>query len=584
VKNELVARILYEIADLLDLDGVAFKPRAYRRAAEVVESLGEPIEDLVVSGRHAGLPGVGEAIAKKIAEIVETGHLAYHDELRAKLPIDLYALTRVEGVGPKTAKLLYDALGVKTLADLEAAARDGKVRTVKGLGEKTEEKILRGLAETRGVEGRMLLGLALPLAESLIATLRETGLFERLECAGSLRRGRETIGDLDLLAVSADPARAADAFVGLPDVAEILAHGEAKSSVRLGNRMQIDLRIVPAESFGAALQYFTGSKAHNIALRKLAVAKGWKLNEYGLYDAADRSLAGEDEDGVYRALGLDPIPPELREDAGELAAAARATAGAGSASLSSGEPGSLPKLIEFADLRGDLHVHTDASDGTASIEGMVAAARARGLQYIAVTDHARFAEVIGGHTPETLLAQIDEIASLNKRLKGFRVLTGIEVNIQPGGSLDLPDDLLARLDWVVASVHSHFRQTKDEMTARLIRAVSNEHVDCLAHPTGRKIGERSPYDADWDLVFRAAAEHACALEINANPIRLDLSAELARRAILASQGLAAGCKLAIGSDAHAPEHFDFLRLGVLTARRGWATAKDVVNTLPAWAG
>jgi len=576
VKNELVARILYEIADLLDLDGVAFKPRAYRRAAEVVESLGEPIEDLVASGRHAELPGVGEAIAKKIAEIVETGHLAYHDELRAKLPIDLYALTRVEGVGPKTAKLLYETLGVKTLADLEAAARDGKVRTVKGLGEKIEEKILRGLAETRGVEGRMLLGLALPLAESLIATLRETGLFERLEFAGSLRRGRETIGDLDLLAISQDPARAADAFVNLPDVAEILAHGESKASVRLHSGLQVDLRVVPAESFGAALQYFTGSKAHNIALRKLAVAKGWKLNEYGLYDAADRSLAGEDEDGVYRALGLDPIPPELREDAGELAAAARATAGAG--------PGSLPKLIETSDLRGDLHVHTDASDGIAPIADMVAAARARGLEYIAITDHARFAEVIGGLTPDCLRAQIDAIAKLNEKLDGFRVLTGIEVNIQPDGSLDLPDDLLARLDWVVASVHSYFRQTKDEMTARLIRAVSSDHVDCLAHPTGRKIGERPPYDADWDLVFRAAAEHACALEINANPIRLDLSAELARRAILASPGLATGCRLAIGSDAHAPEHFDFLRLGVLTARRGWATAKDVVNTLPAWAG
>jgi DNA polymerase (family 10) len=563
MKNALVAKILYEIADLLDLDGVAFKPRAYRRAAEVVESLGEPIEDLVASGEHVELPGVGDAIAKKIAEIVETGHLAYHDELRAKLPIDLYAITRVEGVGPKTAKLLYDALGVRTLADLEAAAREGKVHTVKGLGEKTEEKILRGLAETRGVEGRTLLGLALPLAESLIARLRETGLFERLEFAGSLRRGRETIGDLDLLAVSQDPARAADAFVELSDVAEVLAHGESKSSVRLGNRVQVDLRIVPAESFGAALQYFTGSKAHNIAVRKLAVAKGWKLNEYGLYDAADRSLAGEDEDGVYRALGLDPIPPELREDAGELELAVS---------------GKLPHLVELADLRGDLHVHTDASDGTASLEDMVEAARARELEYIAVTDHARFAEVIGGLTPDGLRAQIDAIAKLNETLEGFRVLTGIEVNIQVDGSLDMPDDLLARLDWVVASVHSHFRQTKDEMTARLLRAVSNEHVDCLAHPTGRRIGERPPYDADWDAVFRAAAEHTCAVEINANPIRLDLSAELVRRAI------AAGCKLAIGSDAHALEHFDFLRLGVLTARRGWATAKDVVNTLPAWTG
>jgi DNA polymerase (family 10) len=559
MKNERVARILHEIAELLDLDGVPFKPRAYRRAAEVVEALAEPIEDLVASGRHAELPGVGEAIAKKIAEIVETGHLAYHDELRAKLPIDLYALTRVEGVGPKTAKLLYETLGVRSLADLEIAARDGKVRTVKGLGEKTEAKILRGLAETRGVEGRMLLGLALPLAESLIAQLQETGLFERLEYAGSLRRGRETIGDLDLLAVSDAPPAAAAAFVGLADVAEVLARGGTKTSVRMWGGLQVDLRIVPEESFGAALQYFTGSKAHNIALRKLAVGKGWKLNEYGLYDSADRAVAGGDEEGIYRALGLAPIPPELREDAGELALAAE---------------DKLPRLLEAADLRGDLHVHTDASDGTASLEEMVKAARGRGLEYIAVTDHARFAEIVGGHTPETLEAQIGEIADLNRKLRGFRVLSGIEVNIQPDGSLDMPNGLLAKLDWVIASVHSNFRQTKDEMTARLVRAIENEHVDCITHPTGRKIGERPPYNADWDVVFHAAAERRTALEINANPIRLDLSGELVRRA------LAAGCKLAIGSDAHAPEHFDFLRLGVLTARRGWATAGAVTNAFP----
>jgi DNA polymerase (family X) len=560
MKNALVAKVLYEIADLLDLDGVAFKPRAYRRAAEVVESLSEPIEDLVATGAHAELPGVGEAIAKKIAEIVATGRLAYHEELKAKLPIDLYALTQVDGVGPKTAKLLYDELGVKTLDDLERAARGGQIRAVKGLGEKTEKKILRGLVETRGVEGRILLGVALPLAERLIADLKAAGLFRRLEYAGSLRRGRETIGDLDLLAVSDGSAgAAAAAFVALADVAEVLAHGESKASVRLSSGLQVDLRIVPEESFGAALQYFTGSKSHNIALRKLAVAKGWKLNEYGLYDSAERVIAGADEQGIYRALGLALIPPELREDAGEF-------------DLASADK--LPRLVELADLRGDLHVHTDASDGTTSLAEMVEAARARGLAYIAITDHARFAEVIGGHTPETLAAQINEIAALNRRLKGFRILSGIEVNIQVDGSLDLPDDLLARLDWVVASVHSHFRQTKDEMTARLRRACENEHVDCIAHPTGRKIGERPPYDADWDAVFAAAARTGTALEINANPIRLDLSAELARRAI------AAGCRLAIGSDAHAPEHFEFLRLGVVTARRGWAEAGSIVNGAP----
>jgi len=559
MKNALVAKILYEIADLLELDGVAFKPRAYRRAADVVESLAEPIEDLVASGAHAGLPGVGEAIAKKVAEIVETGRLSYHEELKAKLPIDLYALTRVDGVGPKTAKLLYDELGVKTLEDLERVARAGQVRTVKGLGEKTEKKILRGLLETRGAEGRILLGTALPLAERLIAELQATGLFARLEAAGSLRRGRETIGDLDLLGVSEDPAAASAAFVELPDVVETLARGESKSSVRLHDGLQVDLRLVPAESFGAALQYFTGSKAHNVALRQLAVARGWKLNEYGLYDSAGRTLAGGDEDGVYRALGLAPIPPELREDAGEMELAAS---------------DKIPRLVQLADVRGDLHVHTDASDGTASLGEMVEAARARGLEYIAVTDHARFAEIVGGHTPETLQAQVEQIAAQNATLRGFRVLSGVEANIQPDGSLDMPDDVLAKLDWVVASVHSHFRQTKGEMTARLVRAIQNEHVDCIAHPTGRKIGERPPYDADWDAVFQAAAEAGTALEINANPIRLDLSAELARRAVQA------GCTLAMGSDAHAPDHFDFLRLGLLTARRGWATRDNVQNVYP----
>lgn len=571
MKNELVARILHEIADRLDLEGVQFKPRAYRRAAEVVEALAEPIEDLVADGTHSELPGVGEAIAKKIAEIVETGRLRYHDELKAKLPIDLHALTRVDGVGPKTAKLLYEALGVKTLDDLEQAARAGRIHTVKGLGEKTETKILHGLAETRAAVGRMLLFAALRLADDIVAELRETGLFERVEYAGSARRGRETIGDLDVLAVSRDPASAVAAFLALPEVAEILSRGDTKASVRLGNGVQVDLRVVPTESFGAALQYFTGSKAHNIALRKLAVARGWKLNEYGLYDADDKPLAGEDEAGVYRALGLEPIPPELREDAGEIEAAAKAAA----RKRRGGRGSRLPNLVELADLQGDLHVHTKASDGLASIADMVAAARARGLKYIAITDHTRFAEVIGGLNVDDVAGQIDSIGKLNKTLRGFHVLTGIEVNIQPDGSLDLPDEILAALDIVVAAVHSHFRLGKDEMTARLQRACENEHVDILAHPTGRKIGERPSYDADWDAIFEAAAKAGTALEINANPIRLDLSAELVRRA------LAAGCALSIGSDAHAPEHFDFLRLGVLTARRGWAEAKDVLNTADA---
>jgi DNA polymerase (family 10) len=561
MKNQLVARILYEIADLLALDGVAFKPQAYRRAAQVIESLSAPIEDFVAEGKHSELPGVGDAIAKKIAEIVETGRLKYHDELKAKLPIDLFALTQVDGVGPKTAKLLYDELDVRNLADLERVAREGKIRDVDGLGAKTEEKILRGLAETRSVEDRMLLGQALPLASDLIDRLSKTGLFARIEPAGSLRRGCETIGDIDLLGVTKRPedaSQAARAFVELADVEEVLARGEKKSSVRLAEGVQVDLRIVPETSFGAALQYFTGSKAHNIALRKRAVAEGWKLNEYGLFDESEQVLAGGEEATIYEQLGLQNIPPELREDGGEIQHA---------------EAGSLPKLVEIGGIRGDLHVHTDWSDGKASLSEMVAAAQSCGLSYVAITDHAKFAEVIGGLTPDDLRRQIDEIAKLNEGMKGFRILTGVEVNVQPDGSLDLPDGLLARLDVVIAAVHSVFRQARDVMTARLLRAIEGEHVDVLAHPTGRKIGERPPIEADWDAVFETAAKHNTAMEINANPIRLDLNGELVHRAI------GTGVKLAIGSDAHVPEHYDFMRLGVLTARRGWATRLDVLNTL-----
>ncbi len=561
MKNDLVARILYEIADLLALDGVAFKPQAYRRAAQVVESLGEPIEELVTAGRHGELPGIGDAIAKKIAEIVETGHLVYHDKLKEDLPIDLFALTQVDGVGPKTAKLLYEKLDVRDLAGLERVARDEKIRDVKGLGAKTEEKILRGLSETRRVEGRILLGTAADLADDLTAKLAATGLFSRIEVAGSLRRGRETIGDLDLLAVAKRPedaSRGAEAFVSLPGVEEVLAHGETKLSARLAAGVQVDLRIVPEASFGAAMQYFTGSQAHNIALRKRAVARGWKLNEYGLVDSTEETLAGAEEGDVYETLGLQFVPPELREDQGEIALA---------------EKNGLHELLTLDSIRGDMHVHTDGSDGRASLPEMIAAARACGHEYIAITDHAKFAEVIGGLTPDDLRRQIDEIAKRNETLDSFRVLTGIEVNVQPDGSLDMPDKLLAELDVVIASVHGSFRQSREDMTARLVRAVEHEHVDILGHPTTRKIGERPPVDADWDAVFEAAAKHDTAMEINANPIRLDLNADLVRRAI------SAGAKLAIGTDAHVPEHFDYMRLGILTARRGWATCTDVLNAV-----
>ncbi len=559
MKNRLVARILYEIADLLEMDGVAFKPRAYRRAAQAVESCPTPVEELVATGKLSELPGVGKAIAGKIEEIVRTGKLTYHEELKKKLPIDLFSLTRVEGIGPKTAKLLYEALGVRNLDDLEQAARSGRIREVKGLGKKTEERILRGLAEARRTEARMLLGHAYPIAEALQRRLQETGLFTRLEVAGSLRRGRETIGDLDILGIASDPEKAAEAFVTLSDVEEVLAHGPKKSSVRLSSGLQVDLRIVPRESFGAALQYFTGSKAHNIALRKRAVARGWKLNEYGLFDERGKVLAGRTEAEIYTQLDLSFIPPELREDQGEIAAA---------------EEGKLPALVELSDICGDLHVHTNWSDGKAPLAVMAAEAKKRGFSYIAVTDHAKFSQMIRGLTPDDIRRQIEEIARLNEEFSGLHILTGIEANVLPDGSLDLPDEILRQLDIVIASVHSHFHLDRKAMTERLIRAVENEHVFILAHPTGRKIGEHPAYDADWDEVFRHAAAAGTAVEINANPIRLDLNGELARRAI------EFGVRISIDTDAHDPAHFDFLKFGVITARRGWVEKSDVINALP----
>ncbi|MCX7750804.1 MAG: DNA polymerase/3'-5' exonuclease PolX [Candidatus Bipolaricaulota bacterium] len=559
MKNALVAKILYEVADLLELQDVPFKPRAYRRAARAVEDCPTPVEDLVAEGRIRELPGVGEAIAEKIAEIVETGKLAYHEELKAALPVDLHALTAVDGVGPKTAKLLYEALGVRTLDDLERAAQEGRIRTVKGLGAKTEEKILRGLEEARRAERRVLLGRALPLARDLCRRLRATGLFARVEPAGSLRRGKETVGDLDLLAISDRPGEAADAFCAIPGVEEVLARGPKKASVRLAGGLQCDLRIVPAESFGAALQYFTGSKEHNIRLRERAVARGLKLSEYGLFTSDGRLLAGEDEAGVYRALGLSWIPPELREDGGEVPAAER---------------GELPRLVELADVQGDLHVHTDASDGEMTLREAVEAARARGLSYLALTDHLKFAAAIPGLSPDDLRRQIEEVRRLNEELRGFTVLTGVEANIARDGSVDVPRDLLRELDLVVASVHTHLRLGRGAMTERLARAVEDEAVDVLGHPTGRLLGERPPCEADWDEVFRRAAKAGTALEVNAHPQRLDLPAELIRRA------LDHGVRLALGTDAHNPSQLEFLELAVLTARRGWATEEQVLNALP----
>jgi len=558
MKNREVARILYEVADLLELEGVEFKPRAYRRAAQAVESCPVPIEELVREGRVTELPGVGKSIAEKIEEIVKTGKLRYHEELKKKLPVDLHSLTQVEGVGPRIAKLLYEHLGVRNLDDLERAAKEHRIRTIPGLGPKVEEKILRGLAEARRAERRILLGHALPLAEELRDKLQGSGLFQRVEIAGSVRRGKETIGDIDILGISDRPCEGAEFFAHLPGVQEVLAKGPKKVSVKLSEGVQVDLRIVPEESFGAALQYFTGSQAHNIRLRERALSMGLKLNEYGVFRGEER-IAGRTEEEVYRVLGLPWIPPELREDQGEIQAA---------------EAGRLPRLVEASEILGDLHVHTDRSDGRGTLAEMVAAARELGLRYIAITDHFRFAQAIPGLSPDDLREQIEEIQELNTKLQDFRVLAGVEANILPDGTIDVPEELLRELDIVIASVHTHMRMPRKQMTARLLRAVENEHVDIIGHPSGRLIGERAPYEADWDEIFRRAAKMGTLLEVNATPQRLDLNAEHIKLA------LEHGVRLALGTDAHHPSHLTFIRYGVITARRGWAQAGDIVNTLP----
>ncbi|HET8760736.1 MAG TPA: DNA polymerase/3'-5' exonuclease PolX, partial [Nitrospiria bacterium] len=504
------------------------------------------------------IPGVGTHTADKIAALLDTGRLPYYDELRAKTPVDLAGLSAIEGLGPKMIKALYDQLGVKTVDDLEAAAQAGKVRRLPHFGEKSEQKILKGIAFVKQRAGRVPLGDAWPLMHELAERLRAVRGVARIEVAGSIRRRRETIGDGDLLAVSHEPERVMDALAGLPEVADVIAHGPAKTSVKLRSGMDVDMRVVPAESFGAALLYFTGSKAHNIALRKLAIAKGLKLSEYGVF-RGKRAVAGLTEEDVYAALGLPYIPPELREDAGEVEA---------------GLAGTLPDLIGYDDLRGDLQTQTDWTDGADSIAAMAAAARRRGLEYIAITDHTKGLAMTNGSDEKKLRKQMAAIDALNAEGPGIAILKGAEVNINKDGTLDIDDATLAMLDVVGVAVHAHFHLPRAEQTRRVIRAMENPHADILFHPTGRLIGKREAYDIDIDAVIAAAKRTGTVLEIDAFPDRMDLKDDHARKAA------SAGVKLVIDSDAHATGHFQVLHYGIAAARRGWVTKADVINTRP----
>lgn len=560
--NREIGRCLREFALFFEMDGIEFKPRAFEKAALAIEALDRPVAALWKSGGAKALqeiPGVGAGIAERLDEILETGHCRELDRMRRKTPVDVVSLASVEGVGPQKIRMLYEKLGVRTVDDLEKAAREGRIRSLPHFKEKTEQNILRGIEFYRQAVARHPIGTVLELAQSIEDRLKNVSGVQQLAVAGSVRRRRDTIGDLDVLVASTRPGDAVRAFVALDEVSHVYAKGTTKTLVRLRNGMDADLRIVPAKSFGAALLYFTGSKAHNIAVRKIAQSRDLKLSEYGLFRGR-RMIAGATEKEIYDALGLDFVPPELREDAGEVEAA---------------REGKLPHLVDGARLRGDLQTQTKWTDGSCSIEELAEAARSMGLEYIAITDHTHDLAMARGSDEKKLRQQVREIAQVNAKLEGFRVLAGAEVNIRRDGSLDVSDEALAQLDVVGAAVHTHFDLPRQEMTQRVIRAIENPNVDILFHPNGRQLGRRAAIDIDMDAVIAAAARTGTVLEINAQPDRLDLPDAQVRRA------RDAGVRLSIDSDAHNPADLRFPRMyGVYVARRGWAKSSDVINTLP----
>ena len=559
MENSRVADVFEQIADILEIQGEnPFRVRSYRNAARAVADLAEPLADLAARGADlTELPGIGASLAAKIHEVLASGTCAMLDDLRKQLPPHLPDLLGVKGLGPKKVKVLYERLGIASLDDLKAAAEAGRIRDLGGMGPKTEENVLKGLATLAAEQGRISIQAAAEQVDALGRHLDAIRAVKRWAPAGSFRRRRETVGDLDLLVLAADRNAAADAILAYEPIRETLGRGDEKVSVRLAGGVQADFRFVDADAFGAAQMYFTGSKAHNIVLRKRARKAGLKLNEYGLFRGAKR-IAGRTEEDVFKALGLDWIPPELREDRGEVGAA---------------EARKLPHLIELRDIRGDLHAHTDASDGAESIEGIAAAARLRGYQYLAITDHSQAVTIAHGLDEKRLRAHADRVREVDASLKGFRLLAGIEVDILKDGRLDLPAKVLAGLDWVVASVHSAFTLGEDKMTDRILAAVRSGVVHCLGHPLGRIIGRRDPIRFDADRVFEACREAGVCLEINAYPDRLDLPDVYCKRA------RELGATFVIATDAHRRADLDLMEYGVWVARRGWLEKADVLNTL-----
>lgn len=566
MSNSDVARVMRDLGFLTEVGGddpnVQFRARAYYRAADTIAGLSENVADIYSKNGTAGLleiPSVGKAIAAKIEEYIKTGKVSHLEELKAKTPINVDELYGIEGVGPKTVKVLYEKLRIKDLAGLEKAATEGRLRKVPGFTEKKERDMLKRIEFFKKGKGRRIIGDIWPLVKQIEARLSQVAGVKNAVAAGSLRRMKETIGDIDYIVAAGDPEPVMEFFVKMPEVQQVIGRGPAKAFVRLAGGIDADLLVVPEESWGSALQYFTGSKEHSVELRKIAIARELRLNEWGVFRGKKR-VAGKTEQDVYRALGLQWVPPEMRENAGEIELARHSK---------------IPELVEYGSLKGDLQVHSESSDGTATIEEMARGAKAFGLDYIAITDHTESLALAGGLGGQELLDQAEKIGELNDRLEGFRVLASAEVNIMKDGSLDISNNVLDKLDIVGAAIHSNFNLPVEAQTERLTKAAKNPSVDVLFHPTGRLINKRPGYPVDIEKVIEVARDTGTVLEIDAHYDRLDLKDEYVRMAVKK------GVKLVIDSDAHHPIHYAFLTFGVGQARRGWATQSDVLNTFPA---
>ena len=546
------------MADILEFKGEnPFKISAYRKASRIIGDLTQDIEEIAEQGKLKEIPGIGEGMAQKIVEYLKTGKISKFEEARKGVSDELIAIMDIPGMGPKTLSMLHREKGISNLSQLEKALEDGSLRGLFGIGEKKIENIKRGIQLLKQSKGRMNLGIAFPLAKRIVEALRQKTGSKKIEWAGSLRRMKENIGDIDILATGPDVEKIVHVFTHLPEVKEVLASGQTKASVIVEGGTQIDLRVVEEDSYGAALQYFTGSKAHNIHLRGIAKAKGIKINEYGVF-RGKKKVGGKDEKDIYRALGMDWMEPELREDRGEIEAA---------------QKGRLPKLVQESDIKGDLHVHSKWSDGTSSIEEVARAAQGRGYQYVAITDHSKSLRIAHGLDEARLMKQMEEIDRVNEKLKGFQILKGTEVDILAEGRLDFPEKVLEKFDMVVASIHSGFKQDRAKMTKRIIQAFENPYLHIFAHPTGRLLGARDPYEVEMDELIEAAKKFGKVLEINAYFERLDLDDIHCRKA------KEMGIQVAISTDSHHPDQMWMMGLGVAVAKRGWLEKKDVLNTL-----